>query len=195
MIELSPKTKEMMSYILPIYDNDDYILNAFEANGKEIDSLWKIVNEFGDQMFPQFATWSLRYWEQQLALPHGSNMSTEERRKRIITTLTTYYPINVSRVEFVATAAAGVRAFIEENIADYMFRIQLGEKIEDVDFLNLVVKVDDVKPAHLSYIIAPKLQGEIQFKGRVYANERRYRKIRELRVGMTPMLEQNEVEL
>ena len=157
----SPTAKEMLSSILPIYHHDAYMLHIFAANGKELDDLWKTVKSVREQVYPQFASWSLSYWEQWLGLSNGKGLSIEERRKRIIVFLNTYFPVNKERVEMVASAAAGVKVTIEENIDDYVFRINLNKAAENVDFPKLIHEVNKIKPAHLGYRITQHLSGKM----------------------------------
>lgn len=190
----SEKGLEMLSYILPFYDNDKYVMSIFESQGIEFDKLYEIINSFYDQLFPQKATWSIFYWEQLFNLPTLVGESYEERRKRVMAFLGSGHPISKRRVENLLTTSVGVGIGIEENISPYTFRVLL-ENCTDGDFVTLVNLLNNVKPAHLSYTIAPRIKDKFKFKERVYVNLRRYHTVREFRVGMTTMMEQNEVEL
>lgn len=190
----SEKAKQMLSYILPFYDNDEYMMYIFESQGIAIDKLTEIINTFYDQPFPQRATWSVFYWEQLFDLYPAVGESLEERRKRLLTFLGSGQPITKSRMESIASTSADVKVTIEENTYPYMFRLLL-DGCCDVDYGSLVKVVDDVKPAHLSYTIAPRIKEKYKFKEKVFVNLRRYHTVREFRVGMTPMMEQNEVAL
>lgn len=153
----SPIAAKMLSHILPIYDNDEYILSAFQVIGKEMDELWKIVNEISEQVYPQRATWTLDFWEQQLGIKHDVALTLEERRKRILVKLNTYHPVNRERIRFVASSAAGVDVQVIELTKKYIFHVVLLAK--DMNVVNRQVweSVDDVKPAHLSSIYYVKI--------------------------------------
>lgn len=190
----SEKGHELLSYILPFYDNDKYIMSIFEASGIEIDRIYTYINEYYDQLFPQKATWSLFYWEQLFGLDINAGESTNERRKRLLSYLGSGQPINVKRTEALLSTGADIEVDIEENISPYTFRVLL-ENCTQGDYIHLVRLLNDIKPAHLSYIVTPRIQEKIKFNDNVFVNLRRYHTVREFRVGMAPMNEQNEVEL
>lgn len=192
-IVTSESAKQLMSYILPFYDNDEYILHLFQAIGLEFDKLYEILNKFEDQLFPQRATWSLFYWEQLFGLSSSTGETNEERRNRIIAFLGSGQPINRSRVESLLKTAAGVGVTIEENISPYTFRVLLENT--HADYLSLTNLLNDIKPAHLSFTVSTKVKDKIKFTEKVYANIRRYHTVREFRIGKAPMMEQNEVAL
>lgn len=191
----SPSGRLMKGYVVPIYDEDEYMLYVFEAIGKEIDSLWKAVNELSVQYFPQFATWTLRYWEDLLGLQIQEGMTAEERRSQVILTLQTYFPVNPQRVEIVATSASGVKVGVENNVEAYTFRLILNETIEDANIPRMVREVERIKPAHLSFVIMPRYEEMIEFVDKVFISERLYHKVQEFRVGLPAMKEQSEVEI
>lgn len=193
-IVTSESAKRMMSYILPFYNNDEYMLHVFQAMGVEFDRLFEILNTFEDQLFPQRATWSVFYWEQLFGLPVGVGEPYEERRKRLLAFLGSGQPINKSRVESLLKTTADVGVKIEENISPYTFRILL-ENSTDGDYIALQKLINDIKPAHLSYTISPRTAEKMKFKEKVYVNLRRYHTVREFRVGKPAMMEQNEVAL
>ncbi|HBZ09108.1 MAG TPA: DUF2313 domain-containing protein [Bacillus bacterium] len=190
----SPKAIEMMNYILPFYDNDEYLLHAFQAIGKEFDSLFEMIDSFDTQPYPQRATWSLPYWEQLFGLIAGAGESIEERRRRVIAFLGSGQPVNRKRVENILTSAAGVKVDIFENISPYTLRVILNN-YDKADFIHMMKVLEDVKPAHLSYTISSRTVEKMKFKEKVYVNLRRYHTVREFRVGNPAMREQNEVAL
>lgn len=190
----SEKAYQMLSYILPFYDHDEYMMYIFEAQGSTLDKLTDIISAFYNQSFPQRATWSVPYWEQLFDISPMPGESIEERRKKLLTFLGSGQPITKSRIEAIATTAAGINVSAEDNAYPYTFRLLLDDCC-DVEYGALVRVINDVKPAHLSYTIAPRVMEKLKFKEKVSVNLRRYHTVREFRVGMTPMMEQNEVAL
>lgn len=190
----SEKGKELLSYIPPFYDNDKYVMSMFEASGIEFDKVYAYIDQYYDQLFPQRATWSLFYWEQLFGLNVNVGESTNERRKRLLAHLGSGQPINIRRIEMILSTGADVDVDIEENIAPYTFRVLL-ENCTTGDYVQLVRLLDEIKPAHLTYTVAPRMHEKMKFTTKVYANLRRYHTVREFRVGFSPMKEQNEVEL
>lgn len=188
----SESADRLLNYILPLYDNDKYILSIFEAKGIEFDNLQEIINQFYDQAFPQRATWSLFYWEQLFNLNVNVGEPYEERRKRLISFLGSGKPVTRNRLENQLSSLSGVNVNIVENLSPYTFRVIL-ENCTDGDYIALVRALEELKPAHLSYTIMPRIIEKFRFVEKVYVNLRRYHTVREFRVGMTFMKEQNEV--
>lgn len=164
---ITNETSELLlSHILNFYDNDEYMLNIFKVIGQEMDELINWVTDFENQSYPQFATFTLPYWEESLRLEIDDNLSIEQRRGRITTKLGTYFPITKQRLESIASAAAGTGVTIQEFIADYTFGVDIKSS-DLVDTISLFERINEVKPAHLSYIvtvIASELIGKVYTK-------------------------------
>lgn len=145
----SDSAKLLKEYILPIYDNDEYVLSAFEAIGREFDTLKTFTDEASLQAWPQFATWSIPYWEDLLGLDIREGVSLEERRRQVLFILSTYSPINPDRVEAIASTIAGHRVVVEQNYRHYAFSLIL-QQLNDVNFGQMKREINRIKPAHLS---------------------------------------------
>lgn len=158
----SQAAKKMMESILSVYDNDEYMLYVFETIGKEIDELIKWVSDFENQPYPQFATFTLPFWEDSLGLEIDEKASVEVRRNRIITKLSTYFPITKFRLEQIASAVAGVPIIIEDFSGPYTFNVVL-DGYGTVNFVELIQEVNEVKPAHLSFTVTQKLKESIYY--------------------------------
>lgn len=152
----SESAKRMMGYILPIYDDDPYMLHIFQTIGEEIDELVAWVEDIENQPLPQFATFTLPFWEESIGLPIDNNLSIERRRSRIVTRLSAYYPITKKRMEKIAASASGVSTEIEDFSGPYTFNVLLG--FGSVNFEGLLSEVNEIKPAHLSFDVTQKLE-------------------------------------
>lgn len=156
-IVTSESGRRMMGYVLPIYDFDRFVLTVFQINGMQVDDLQKWTRELRDQAFPQTATWGLRYFEQRLGLPINESLPVEERRRRILTKMTTEWPITPWRMQVIASEATGLPTEIIQNVAAYTFRVLFDG--DNSDSLNLVAAqnaIEEAKPAHLSYELGLK---------------------------------------
>jgi hypothetical protein len=60
---------------------------------------------------------------------------------------------------------------------------------------ELIETLEKIKPAHLAYILRAALNETLEIKDRVILNDRRYRKVSELKVGYSVTLNNNEVVL
>jgi hypothetical protein len=153
-IVISESGQRMMGYVLPIYDFDRFMLIMFQINGMEVDDLRKWTRELREQAFPQTATWGLRYLEQRMGLPVNESLPVEERRRRILTKMTTEWPVTPWRMQIIASEAAGLPAEIIQNVAAYTFRVLLDDIGGESASLNLVrvqEAIEEAKPAHLAY--------------------------------------------
>lgn len=151
-IVTSESGRRMMGYVLPIYDFDRFMLTLYQLAGIQVDDLQKWTRELREQAFPQTATWGLRFFEERLGLPVNESMPVEERRRRILTKMTTEWPITKRRMEIIASEAAGLPAEIVQNIAPYTFLVLFQD--DDSPSLNLVSvqdAIEEAKPAHLAY--------------------------------------------
>lgn len=153
-IVTSESGRRMLGYVLPIYDFDRFVLTVFQINGMQVDDLQKWTRELRDQAFPQTATWGLRYFEQRMGLPVNESLPVEERRRRILTKMTTEWPVTPRRMQIIASEAAGSPAEIIQNVAAYTFRVLLDDISGESASLNLVrvqEAIEEAKPAHLAY--------------------------------------------
>ena len=59
----SQSGKRMLSYVAPVYYQSRVAMAIFQANGVEFDELNLWMDEIKAQLFPQSATWALKYWK------------------------------------------------------------------------------------------------------------------------------------
>lgn len=80
----SDSAVRMMSYVSHgFYDNSYVGKWLYQVMGMEYDDIRKIIEELPYQMFPETATWGLKYHELKWQLPVRENLSYEERRQFI----------------------------------------------------------------------------------------------------------------
>lgn len=162
---------DIIDELAPIYGEARVALWLFQVIGAELDMTRQWTQETAEQVVPHTATWSLDYWEDELALPRDPSLDTAQRRERILTYLRTRAPMNPHNLAKVASAAAnGAECWIEErtgnpsSFAIHMTEIPakgLREKIQRA--------VDRAKQARLSYKITfeESTQGAIYVGGEV----------------------------
>lgn len=149
--------KEMLSSVTPAYNEDDYALSIFEANGKAMDDISNVVKQTRNQIFPYLATWTIDYWEESLGLSKIPNLSIEERRNRVVTKIRTYFPVTKNRMEIIASSAAKAPASIPGFVDDYIFELVLGIS-DSVNLVEMINKIEEAKPAHLDFVITQKIE-------------------------------------
>ena len=115
-ILMSKAVWDIIDELAPIYGEARVALWLFQVIGAELDMTRQWTQETAEQVVPHTATWSLDYWEDELALPRNPALNTEQRRERILTYLRTRAPMNPYNLAKVASAAAdGAECWIEER--------------------------------------------------------------------------------
>lgn len=151
----SQAARDILDELAPIYGEARVALWLFQVIGAELDDTRQWTQETMDQVVPHTATWSLDYWEDELALPRDSTMSTQQRRERILSYLRTRAPMNPHNLARVASGAAGgLPCTIEERTgAPSSFTLFVtGFPAKGID-TAIRRAVDRSKQARLSYTV------------------------------------------
>ncbi|RIJ63596.1 putative phage tail protein [Rummeliibacillus sp. POC4] len=168
-MKITTKTgKEMLESVTPIYNNDDYALSIFEANGKIMDEISVIIKQTIDQAFPQKASWSLNYWEEKLGIKNMANRMDKERIQQVLYELNKYFSISRYRMEMIVNNFVDKKnATVEEEGEEYAFRIIIP--VDSKIGIGLRQAIEDVKPAHLLPIFERVIEaGSIVVTGGTY---------------------------
>ena len=145
--------QQMLDSVAPIYDNSRVALHLFQALGtvlgKEIDF---VNDDFIKQIFPQTATWGLRYWEEHYGIVTDVSKTIEERRAYFMSMIFNKPPMTPKRIASIVTDITGLQCKVTENTAPNTFQVTMrGGYPKD---LNGLYEVLDAKtPAHLIYTI------------------------------------------
>lgn len=146
----SPKGKEMISYISPVYQNSKIEQAIYEAIGSEWDSADELSQEVLLQLHPQTATWGLVFWEQRLGLPTNINEDIERRRK-VIAKRQSKNIINPERMAIILKNYTGADIKVIENVAPCVFEVKLiGKEGFPKSLDDLYKEVKRIKPSHMS---------------------------------------------
>ncbi|WP_206152098.1 YmfQ family protein [Clostridium cochlearium] len=147
----SPKGKELISYVSPIYQDSIIEKAIYEAIGQEFDSADELAHEVLLQLFPQTATWGLVFWEQRVGLATNTNEDIKRRRKKVIAKMQTRYPINPKNMAMILKNYTGADILITENISPYTFEVKLtGREGFPKSLEDLYKTVKKIKPSHTS---------------------------------------------
>lgn len=151
----SQAAHDIVEQLSPIYGEARVALWIFQAIGTELDETRAWTSELMDQVTPHNATWTLDYWEDELAIPRDLTLSTEKRRERVLSYLRNRAPMNpytLSRVASAASNNAEVR--IEERTGKPAnFTVWVSALPSDTDIAKIRAAVDRAKQARLSYDI------------------------------------------
>ena len=123
-----------------------------------------------DQFFVETATWGLDLWEQQVGIETNHSLSQADRRAAIKQSLVANGNTTAEMVRQLAEAITGYEARVIVN-QDYSFSLEfLGEKNElaDIDVEGLRSVVEQIKPAHLRFVISGVTWGDIESVGLIW---------------------------
>lgn len=147
----SPKGKQMIQQITPIYQKSIIEQTIYEAIGSEFDSAEELGKEVMLQLFPQTATWGLIFWEKRVGLLSDSNEDIERRRRKVIAKLQSRHIITPERMAMILKNYTGADILITENIEPYTFEVKLtGKEGFPKSLESLYKTVKRIKPSHLS---------------------------------------------
>lgn len=157
----SPSARKALSCISPIYGESFVGLWLLEVIGRQLDDLEKWGEEYGDQVVPYTAAWSLPYWEEQFGLPSNDALTIEQRRNAVLARIQTRAPINPEKLGKIASLAAGVEVKILEQPGEYQFRVEMTDPSGAYNKQALCEEIDLRKPAHLIYAIVIRMIGVV----------------------------------
>lgn len=144
-------SNKMFDSISPVYKNSIIMKSLFEAIGMEFDTLDDLIEEVKLQLFPQTATWGLKYWEERCGLPTNTDESLLERRNKVIAKLQSKHIMNPKRMAMVLQKYTGADIKVIENTAPYTFEIDLiGRTTFPKSLEQLYQTVRKIKPSHLA---------------------------------------------
>jgi len=143
--------KKMFDSISPVYKNSIIMKSLFEAIGMEFDTLDNLIEDVKLQLFPQTATWGLKYWEERCGLPTNADEPLQTRRNKVIAKLQSKHIMNPKRMAMVLQKYTGADIKVIENIAPYTFEIDLiGRTTFPKSLEQLYQTVRKIKPSHLA---------------------------------------------
>lgn len=146
----SPKAREIVDQVSPVYGQSYVGLWLFQVLGQELDLWAQRTRELPEQAFPAKATWALAYWEDMLGLGYNRSLPLEQRRQRILSRLRERSPMNAERLRLLVEAAAnGSRVYIRERIAKNTFEVVLNQGDGVVQLGEVSQTIRRAKPAQL----------------------------------------------
>ncbi|TES56194.1 DUF2313 domain-containing protein [Halalkalibacterium halodurans] len=189
------KFEEMSDYLPLFFARLREMQEILSTEAKEMEDQQQLIFDVTDQLFITTATWGLERWEKLLNVERESSDNLEMRRARLINKISNIPPANYRALEravnrFLKNPSAQVR------LMEGHYKFSVDVDIDDLQHVRLIVEtLENMKPAHLAYVLRPALNERIRIKNTVTLNLRRYRRVRELRVGLSVTLDNNEVVL
>ena len=146
-------SRRMLDMVSPIYDNSYVFLWILEVIGREYATVQELINELPRQLDPSTATWLLEVWEQRYKIVPGVG-SIQDRRNKIALRRGARLPMNPARLKATLELICGAEVRIDEHIGDYTFGVFISDYPSAEMTDALTAKLNQVKPAHLSYTIS-----------------------------------------
>ncbi|HFL0606044.1 TPA: putative phage tail protein [Listeria monocytogenes] len=155
------------------------------------DSIFDLI----DQAHFQSATWSISRLEDIFNVTGSVDDSLEMRRKRIADKQGTNIVANKNvLVNLVNRYLKNDSAEIE--LLHDLYHFVISYSLDDLQmFTEVTTMVEKTKPAHLGYTMRSSVYDATTFNEKVVANNRRYRKVREIKWSYPLLFENNEVIL
>lgn len=159
----SESAKRQLSYVSEGFYEKSYVGKwLFQVMGMEYDEARKLVEELPDQMFPETATWGLKYHELKWQLPVRENLPYEERRKLIYQKRDIKTPMTPYRMERYLESMTGLKVHVADvhDLGKFsngfshpnMFSVTIiGDS--DLDLAEIKRILDRHKQSHTAYTI------------------------------------------
>lgn len=142
----------MLDMVAPVYDSSQVALYLFQALGttlqKDVDF---VSGDFISQIFPQTATWGLKYFEEEYGLNTDISKTLEQRRQMLMSLMFQKKPLTPYRIKQLVKGITGIDCDILENYAPNTFKVIVRGYFENVNLIKEVL--DEKAPAHLNYVI------------------------------------------
>ena len=159
----SESAKRQISYVSERFYENSYVGKwLFQVMGMEYDEARKLVEELPGQMFPETATWGLKYHELKWQLPVRENLSYEERRKLIYQKRDVKTPMTPYHMERYLESITGLKVHVADvhDLGEFsngfshpnMFRVTIiGDSTLDLAAVKNII--DRHKQSHTVYNI------------------------------------------
>lgn len=150
------------------YYRHSQTIAILEALEKQSSASAAQVDDLLDQFFVETATWSLYLWESKYGIPVDESKPLADRRAAVRDKMTAAGNTTAEMVRQLAVALTGYEARIVVHSANYSFSLEfLGEEntLADIDVSQVRKMVEQIKPAHLQFIISGLTWSNIESVG------------------------------
>ena len=142
----------MLNMVAPIYDRSKVALHTFQALGIVLQKEKDFVrDDLILQIFPQTATWGLKYWEEQYGIIPDESKTIEQRRSYVMSMKFQRPPMTPKRIEQLVEQVTGLTCEVKENVAPNTLSVTMTGYPKNLS--SLFDMLDKKIPAHLIYTI------------------------------------------
>lgn len=141
-----------MSYLPENYPASSETVTFQEAIQPEIGELWRLRDEFLQQLNPYTATWGLPLWEKALGLKVSSGLEIDVRRRAVVAKLQGLGTTTVKVVQDLAETLLGVPVEVFEYYSEYRVELAVEGGFRPGPWMGpLKAQLDQIMPAHLGW--------------------------------------------
>lgn len=163
--------KQTLLDSMPDYYQESVEVGAImHANAREIERKRAEGQDLLNQMYVMTATWGLDYWDRVLALEPVPRMTIAKRRQRIIAKLGGSAPATIKNLTDILNVYAPRKdAYIDEYAREYRFEAVFPvTNGHTFDIGEVYVAINELKPAHLEFLIAVLVSVTINIRSNTY---------------------------
>ena len=136
------------------YHNSDFVKAYMSSQNAEYSFIKESIEDLVNNLYVNTATWGLDYFEEKLGLQTDKSKSYEERRERIKAKKRGNGTTTIKMLKDTALAFECGEVEVTEMYNDYMFKLKFtSEKGRPKNLEDFKNAIDEIKPAHLAYIL------------------------------------------
>lgn len=144
--------ERMFKMVSPIYDNSNIAISVFKALGNVLSKEVNFVKgDFIAQIYPQTATWGLRYWEDEYGIITDESKSYEERRTYLMSVMYSNHPMSPYYIKKIVTGITNLPCKVTENVEPNTFLVSIEGYYRNIQAVRN--ELNKKTPAHLNYIL------------------------------------------
>ena len=144
----------LLDMLPPFYHNSTFVKACMSSQNVERNFIKESIEYLVNNLYVDTATWGLDYFEEELGLKTDKSKSYEERRERIKAKKIGNGTTTLKMIKDTALAFDCGEVEITEMYNDYMFKLKfVSEKGRPKNLDDFKNAIDEIKPAHLAYIL------------------------------------------
>ena len=165
------------------YHYSDFVKSCMSSQSIERNFIKESIDDLVNNLYVDTATWGLDYFEEELGLKTDKTKTYEERRERIKAKKRGNGTTTIKMIKDTALAFECGEVEVTEMYNDYMFKLKFtSEKGRPKNLEDFKNAIDEIKPAHLAYILEfmYNTHQELKIKTHEYLSQFTHQEIREV---------------
>lgn len=142
--------RALIDYLPPHIRADGEMRAIQDALTAVMSDEWAADRDLRAQIYPQTATWTLRYWEAAYGLASDESQALEQRRSALLAKIRSARTATVEAIRALAAAFTSGRVTVVEHPAEYMYDVIIDSTDNEPGWIEaLRSALDAFAPAHL----------------------------------------------